>query len=183
MKIRWDRFNLYLLLGLALALICGCQTPEGKRKKVASTFHLHQETNPDPMGRTEQVPIYRQQPVMFTVEKTPFLTEADVKAAKVIDVLGGFALSIQFDRRGSLLLEQYTTANRGRHIAIFSQFDNPHEQNLNQGRWLAAPKIQNHITDGLLVFTPDATREEAEQIALGLNNVARKLDTGAEFNF
>ena len=49
---------------------------------------------------------------------------------------------------------------------------------LNAGRWLAAPLVQTHITDGLLVFTPDATREEADQIAAGLNTVAKKLQTG-----
>ena len=43
-----------------------------------------------------------------------------------------------------------------------------------EGRWLAAPRINKRIADGVLVFTPDATREEAEQIALGLNNLAQK---------
>ena len=42
-------------------------------------------------------------------------------------------------------------------------------------RWLAAPVISHRISDGVLVFTPDATREEAEEIALGLNNVSKKV--------
>ena len=74
-------------------------------------------------------------------------------------------MSIQFDHQGTLLLEQYSTLNRGRKFAIFTQFGDK----LKESRWLAAPIISRRITDGLLMFTPDATREEAEQIARGLN--------------
>ena len=42
-------------------------------------------------------------------------------------------------------------------------------------RWLAAPILQQRIRDGLLVFTPDATREEAERIVRGLKNVAKTV--------
>ena len=57
---------------------------------------------------------------------------------------------------------------RGKHLVIFSYFD--------QGRWLAAPLITGKNSTGLLTFTPDATREEAERIVRGLNNVAKKLE-------
>src|SRR5262249_39514873 len=147
-------------------------------EKQLSTFQLHQEMNPDPMGRTQQIAVYREHPVSFTVSKEPFLNQGNVKEAKVIDVMGGFALRIEFDQEGSMLLEQYSSASRGRHIAAFSQWGDSPQVKLNQGRWLAAPKIQTHITDGVFIFTPDATREEAEQIALGLNNVAKKQATG-----
>jgi len=178
---RWHRFNIYLGILLALS-VCGCQTDKkkGQDKKVLSTLRLHQELNPDPMGRTQTISIFREHPVQMTVSKDPFLTEANVKEAKVVDTPGGFGLSIQFDHQGSWLLEEYTAANRSRHIAVYCQFMNPLEHTLNQGRWLAAPRIQTHIPDGLLIFTPDATREEAERIALGLNDVASKLQTGQE---
>ena len=35
-------------------------------------------------------------------------------------------------------------------------------------RWLAAPVFTKRITDGVLVFTPDCTREEADRIVKGL---------------
>ncbi len=174
MIIQLKRFNIYLMLALALGLVCGCSTEAGKRKKYVSSFRVHVEMNPDAMGRTEQVQVHRAQPFSMTVSKTPFVTEQLVKAARVVDVMGGYALEVQFDRQGSWLLEQYTAAIRGKHLGIFCQWCTPPSQKLNQGRWLAAPLVQTHITDGLLIFTPDASREEAEQIALGLNNVAKK---------
>ena len=178
---RWLRFNIYLAVALLLGSCGGCQTD--KSKKPLSTLRLHQETNPDPMGNTEQISIFRAQPVRLTVNKMPFLTEANVKVAKVIDTPGGFALSLEFDHEGAWLLEQFTAAGRGKHIAVFSQFMNAGEHKLNLGRWLAAPLIQVHIGDGLFAFTPDATREETERIALGLNDVAAKLQTGKELKW
>jgi hypothetical protein len=37
--------------------------------------------------------------------------------------------------------------------------------------------INHRIGDGVLVFTPDATRDECEEIAIGLNNVSKKVHT------
>ena len=110
-------------MALAAAAVCGCQTSgENRPKKLLSTLRLHLEASRDGTKANEPVPIYREKPVMVNVEKTPFLTEADVAEAKVIDVVGGFALRIQFNHAGHRLLEEYTTANRGRRIAVFSQF-------------------------------------------------------------
>ncbi|HWV99714.1 MAG TPA: hypothetical protein VNZ64_08500 [Candidatus Acidoferrum sp.] len=180
MKSRWGPFNIYLAAAVALVCVCGCKTEESKRKKVLATFKVHLEARPDPMGRSQEVTIGRDNPVKLTVEKAPFLVEAHVKEAKVVDVLGGFVLQVQLDHEGAMLLEQYTSANPGRHLAIFSQFRTPPDETLNQGRWLAAPRIATHITDGLLAFTPDASREEADMIVLGLSNVAKKLETGKD---
>src|SRR5215475_14602964 len=159
---RWPRFNIYLAMALSVGLSCGCRTEhtEKKDKKPLSTLRLHQEMHADPMGRTEEAMVFRAQPVKIIVNKDPFLNEGNVKEAKVVDTPGGFALSIQFDRQGSWLLEQYTAAMKGKHIAVYSQFMPDQEHKLNSGRWLAAPLIHNHITDGLFIFTPDASREE-----------------------
>ena len=59
-------------------------------------------------------------------------------------------------------------STRGRRLVIYCNFED--------SRWLAAPVIREPIKDGLLTFTPDATREECERIVEGLNNVARELD-------
>jgi preprotein translocase subunit SecD len=164
MTSRLSWFNAYLLLGLAALLSSGCQA---FKKKEASTFRVHLEVNEDPSGRSKPVPVYRQNPIYVHVESSPFLNEGNVAKAYVVDALGAFQIMIQFDRRGTWVLEQYTTANKGRRFAIFSQF--------GDARWLAAPVINQRITDGLLVFTPDATREESERLVRGLNNVAKTM--------
>ena len=68
-------------------------------------------------------------------------------------------------------LEQFTAQYPGRRFAIAAQFG---EKELEM-RWLAAPILNRRITDGILAFTPDASREEAELIVRGLNNTAIKL--------
>ena len=173
MKIRWQRFNLYLLVAAVAAAVCGCKTPssEPKPKKLLSTLRLHLEVSRSSPKGTQDVPVYRAKPVMVNVQLIPFLSEAEVAEARVIDVGGDFALSIKFDRAGTALLEQYTTAYRGKRVAVYSQFG----EAIKYNRWLAAPIIARRITDGVFTFTPDATREEVEEIALGLNNVAKKV--------
>ena len=173
MMIRLSSFNIYLLL-LLLGISAACKTTEEKkRSKEASTLRLHLETNPDGTEHSSGVPVYREQPMMVNVNREPILTEGDVQEASVAEVLGGFAIRIQFDRHGSLVLENATTTNLGRRIAIQSQF--------GQTRWLAAPIITKRISNGLYVFTPDATREEAERIVRGLNNLAAELKKRSRF--
>jgi preprotein translocase subunit SecD len=173
-------FKLYLLTMIALALLSACQSPETKRQKQFSTLRIHLESKTETTDRTQQAPIWREHPFTVNVQKVPFLTEANVAQASVIEVVGGFAVRIQFDHEGSLLLEQYSMLNPGKHFAIFSQSASPPDEKLNNGRWLAAPSISKHITNGVLVFTPDATREESDQIVLGLNNLAKRLEKAPE---
>jgi preprotein translocase subunit SecD len=167
MASRVVRFNSYLLLALLSLCAVGCKS---MKKKDATTLRLHQEVGADAGERSSPVPIYRASPMYVNVEKNPFITEGHITKASVIDALGSFQIMIQFDRRGTWLLEQYTTAHRGRRIAVFSQF--------GEVRWLAAPMMNKRISDGVLVFTPDASREEAERIVLGLNNVAKEAQKG-----
>jgi hypothetical protein len=178
MVIRQTRFNLYF--SFALLLTCGCQSPESKQKHQLSTLRVHVETSRDLPDRNTVINVPRNHPIALRIEKAPFLTEAQIAKAEIIDVTGGFAMRLQFDRQGLWLLEQFSAGNRGKHFAIFSQFVPVLSENMNEGRWLAAPKITAHITDGTLVFTPDATREEADQIVLGLSNIARQLEKNSK---
>ena len=139
MMISGKRFNIYLLVALAAALACGCQSSAEKQsKKALSTLRLHLESGSDRTKSTQSVPVYREKPVWVTVQKTPFLSEANVTAASVVDEKEVIALRIQFDDDGQVLLEECTTRNRGRRIAIFSQF----APQLKDYRWLAAPTHQ-----------------------------------------
>ncbi|MHB8522186.1 MAG: hypothetical protein ACYDH9_15705 [Limisphaerales bacterium] len=178
MNFRWAAFNIYLLL-LLWAVGAGCETTGDKTKekkpgKEASTLLLHLEVNPDGTGQNGPVPILRDNPVMVNVIKVPFVESSSVDHASVIDQPGGsFAIKIQFDQHGRWLLENITASYPNQRIAIFSQF--------GEARWLAAPLITHRITDGILVFTPDATREEAERIVRGLNNLAAEIKKRSKF--
>ncbi len=160
---------------MLLAVFCGCQTQKKteatKEKKTVAAVRIHLQANPNDAGATASVSVLRSDPVSVTIGHDPILTEANVAAAKVIDTPGGFAIELHFDESGALMLEQYSASNPGRHFAIFGQWGDK----LVNGRWLAAPLITRRISNGVLAFTPDMSRAEADQLVLGLNNVAAKL--------
>ncbi len=154
----------------ALSFGIGCQSTGSKDTENSdkySTLRLFVGINPDSTGRHQTVPIYRADPMMLTVASTPFLDEGYVMQARVVESVGGFSIQVQYDERGTGLLENATYRYRNRHLAIHSSF--------SDSRWLAAPVIQTPITNGLLVFTPDATREEADRIVDGLNALSKKI--------
>jgi hypothetical protein len=169
MKVWTRRFNIYLTLMAALVLLCSCKTD--RQKGPVSAVRIHIEVNPDSAGTSQTVSIVRSDPVLVTIAQEPILTEANVVAARVFDAHGGFAIEVRFDETATWILEQYSAANPGLHLAIFGQWGDK----LANGRWLAAPLITRRISDGVLLFTPDCSREEADQFVLGLNNVAKKI--------
>ena len=166
MKFRITAFNIYLL-ALICAWAAGCHSMERKQKNKLSTLRLHLEVNRDGTERNERVPIFRENPVWVNVEKKPFLTEADLVEAKLIEELDAFSIQLRFDRRGRMLLENVSATNNQKHYAIYSQFPEP--------RWLGAPKFTRRIAEGTITFVPDATREEAARIVRGLNEVAKEV--------
>jgi hypothetical protein len=163
MKIRLALFNIYFCLVFVTVLAISCRTPEERRQaKEASTIRVFLARAG---GKDGNATIYRQTPMEFRVEREALLSEADLEAASVIEVPGGFAISAQFDGHGAMKLEGATVAHKGEHFAIQSNF--------GETRWLAAPVINRRISNGQLVFTPDATREEADRIVRGLTNVVK----------
>ncbi len=168
MKLRLMSFNHFLFAVLAVVLLAGCaSSSESKKKKEAATLRLYLESTSDNTENSTAVPVYRDAPVVVRVEKIPFVDEGDIANAALVDVVGGFAIQITYNFHGRLALEQVTAAKKGWRIAIHCQ--------ATEGRWLAAPVISQKISDGVFTFTPDATREEAERIVRGLNNVAVTL--------
>lgn len=167
------RFNLYLLAAFVAVMACGCQTAKDKKDKELATLRIHIGSSAEDVDRVIQVPIYRAQPTQVQVQRDAALTEAHVASARVVDVLGGFDLLIQMNRQGTWLLQQYSATYNGRNYAVFSQFG----EKGKESRWLAAPKFNRLISNGILEFTPDCSREEAEEIAKGLNNIAKKNES------
>ncbi|MGA9779904.1 MAG: hypothetical protein WBS33_16705 [Verrucomicrobiia bacterium] len=164
----WSRqFNIYLALAATLGLLCGCQT--NKPHGPIAALRLHIEASPSSAGMTQTISVPRDDPVLVTIMQQPVLTEANLVAARIIDTPGGFAIEVHFDETGTWMLEQYSAANTGLHFAIFGQWG----KKLAEGRWLAAPLITHRIANGVLAFTPDMTRPEADQFTLGLSNTAQ----------
>jgi preprotein translocase subunit SecD len=176
MKAYMRRFNLFLALAVLLAPLCGCSYFE-KRNEPTGAMRIHIElasdNAPATMSAAQTVSVFRADPISVTVDKDPILTEANLVAAKVISTPDAPAIEVRFDENGTWILEQYSASNPGKHFVIFGQWG----KHLNDGRWLAAPLITRRINDGILSFTPDMSRDEANQFVLGLNNVAKEFQT------
>jgi hypothetical protein len=169
MQILMRQFNLYFVLAIGLAVFCGCQSD--KHKSSIAILRVHLETPPDRFDTTKTISILRVDPVTVTVAKEPLLAEGNIVAAKIIEARGGFAIQIKFDEASALMFEQYCASNPGKHFVIFGQWG----EKASEGRWLAAPLISHRISNGILSFTPDASREESQDLVDGINRVTKKL--------
>lgn len=174
MKFYARGFNLYLLLAAAVLLAAGCATHK-KEDKALSSLRIHIESAGNVAETGKTISVLRAQPVLVTISSEPVLTEANIAVARVIETRGGFAVEIKFDDAGSLILEQHTAVNPGRHLAIFGQWG----ETVGQSRWLAAPLISRRNGTGVLAFTPDLSRAEADRLVFGLNNAVRQIHKGA----
>jgi preprotein translocase subunit SecD len=169
MVIRALRFNIYLLLIAVLVLSNGCGTFSSKNKIHVATLRVHLESPRDPSGMTETISLLRNAPVQITIEKNPFLNEAHIEQARVLEAGDEFILSIKLNQQGQRLLEQYTSTNPQRRLAIRSQFRIGEQV---YDRWLAAPLVTRRISEGVLNFSPDADRAETDELVKGLNKAA-----------
>ncbi len=170
MKIRPIWFNTYLCAALLLGLLLtGCRSSRSEKKQEAS-LRFHLETNLDGTDRSQAVAVGRSASFTISIENRAFVTEFNIEKADVVNAPGGFAISVQFDREGAWILEQYSTAHKGKRVAIAAEF--------GELRWIAAPVMRDRITNGLFVFTPDTTQEEAQKIARGVNRVAELVRKG-----
>src|SRR5665213_84467 len=127
MKSRFPKFNTYLALA-SLFLGAGCSSSKSTfDKKEQSTIRLYLEGNHRDVSGTGTVLVTRDRyPV--TIEREPFLTEGDLRKATMVNEPGpngGYSIELVFNDHGALMLDMLTTANRGRHIVIFSQFPHP----------------------------------------------------------
>ena len=166
------RFNLYLLLMLVAFLAGGCLWTKKKIEKVGA-IRIHIESPVSVPGKTETIRLLRSQPVEVVVDEDPTVTEQNILAATLLETPGGFSIRVKFDETGSWMLEQATAGNPGKHLAIFAQWG----ETIAEGRWLAAPVITRRVADGVITFTPDASREEALKLVEGLNHTAKLLNT------
>lgn len=156
------------LAAVLLLCVAGCGTAEErKQKKAAANLRFFLEVNRDGTAQNQPIRVFRDQPVTINIHRESFLDTGFMERADLVSVPGGHAIQVAFNKAGAMRLESVTTASRGQRVAIFAEW--------TQGRWLAAPVITRRIADGVFIFTPDASYEEAEMIVLGLNNLIKKL--------
>jgi preprotein translocase subunit SecD len=166
-------FNLYLLFVAALlAATCGCQSD--KTDKHLSALRFYVENHAQLPGSGQTVSVIRANPVLVTINTEPALTEANIVSATLLDSPVGYAVEVKFDELGTYSFEQYTSAYEGKHFVIFGQWS----EVVTNSRWLAAPIITHRVPNGVFAFTPDASREEARQLVIGLNNMAKQIASG-----
>ena len=163
-------FNIIFTLFLG-TLLGGCASTT-KKDVQYGLIQFHLEARPDGSPRTSNVPIFRASPICISIETDPILDVGYVSEASITEHLGSYEIAIQFDETGTRRLETITTVNRGRRLAIFARFMN---DEIEHARWLGAPVIDQTIKDGRLSFTPDATREETQQLIDGLNAAAEEI--------
>ena len=178
MKSALRPFNL-ILLG-AVLVASGCLIPDDpiapKRPKSttskkpsgkeAAIVRIYLETQDVEPGRTEAVSVYRDDPVIVNFDQRPVLTEAHINEAQIVQTEAGPAIQIVLNTQGAWLLDSLSMSNRGKRIGIAAKW--------KEGRWLGAPRLTRRISDGIIVFVPDATPEEIDWIVKGVNNIARK---------
>ena len=166
------RFNLYLLLMLVALAADGCAWGKKKIGKVGA-IRVHMESPVQVTGKTESIQLPRSQPVVIQIDEDPTVTERNLIAATLLETPGSFGIRVKFDETGAWMIEQATAGNPGKHLVIFAQWGDT----AAEGRWLAAPAITRRIADGVITFTPDASREEALKLVEGLNHTAKLLNT------
>ena len=172
MNVAWCRFNLYLLLAALTLGGTACQT--GKSKKLETSLRIHTEARAE-ASFTRKIKVFKDESVPMLINDMPLLTDVDVVDAQIVEALGGFALQIKFNPTGRWQLDKHTGLNIGRHYAIFVLFGNDPAVS----RWIAAPIISHRIANGVILFTPDCTREEAELIVQGLPQEQPKTESDA----
>ena len=186
MRTLFRPINFFLCL-VAGWLAAGCESGGLSRDKEYTGLRVFVEL-PTPGKENAQlahvvgVPIY--------IEPQPILTEADVVSSRLLDYADGtYAVQVTFSDHGMIQLEMTSAARRPSKLVIYTLFPpkgSPGDKNIDifasadpvPGKpriasWSAAP-IRAEIGNGVIVFTPDATHQEAERIVRGLNNIGEK---------
>jgi hypothetical protein len=126
---RWRRsFNIYFAL-VCLALAAGCAAfrevnNHTNPKKQQSTIRLYIEGQKADAFTSGTVLVTRNR-VPFTIEREPFLTEADLAKASIVNDPsgdGGYSIQLTFNNHGTMVLDMITADNKGKHIIVFSHF-------------------------------------------------------------
>jgi len=167
MKLLARRFNIYLALAVLLGL--GLRLPDRQENINRRPARAYRGESRPHRRKPEHFRAALQSCARHHQTRTDFVGSQH-RQRQGLQRHGRFCPRVQIRRNGTWLLEQYSAANPGAHFVIFGQWGKKN----GDGRWLADPFIGRRISNGTLVFTPDCSREEADRLVLGLNEIAKK---------
>lgn len=172
---RFWRFNLHFVV-LATLLAVGCSSPDDKiRKRQIASLRIHVEGRRNIMVEGPKA-VFRNGTVVNILNDAALSDMSLVSAELVDDPVGGFRIKLAFDAHGKSKLEALSIDHREKRLAVFASWStgSKDKEMAGEARWLAAPAMYSRNGTGILVFTPDATRAEAEIIVRGLNRMIKK---------
>lgn len=188
MKPRLRSFNIYFFAAAAI-LASGCGSRSLSLHKDYTFLRVYMEARNGASSGSQIVEVAHT-PIFVVAE--PFLTEQDVSQARLMDNPDGtYDIQVSFNDHGSLVLDMTTTSSRGLDLVICVQYpprswNRPNDSDAfpsdksasARSRYMSwsAVRIRSGLTGGTIVFTPDASRVEAQRIVDGLNNIVSELN-------
>ena len=153
------RITFVWLLAVALAA-AGCST-FGKHEYTSLRVFL--QTTPQLPQQERSTVVVSNPPMNVTVKRLPELSEIDLVKAEAVKTDTRKQLVLQFDRRGTLIISNFTTERRGElYVLVLNNIA------------IAAPVIRDTIADGRLVIDVDQTDADLDKLVKGLNNAVKK---------
>mgnify|MGYP007063836269 CR=1 FL=1 len=160
---------------LIFFLFWGCKYPvETKRDKAQFAFYV--EEFPQQGVKTMLLEVYRENPKTVHVAPKPILVgdSGMLKETHMIDTQDGLhALQINFTTRGQALMEYLTTNFRNRRLYIILAQSDASKTNGVNSRCIGASYIRQTMRSQSMIFTPDASRSESEDIVELINKSLR----------
>lgn len=107
--------------------------------------------------------------ITFWVDPVPQLTETDLATVDVVEEAAGRKIRLRFNSHGAFVLENLTGGHRDRYIAVVISAGF-----LPPDLWpVAAIKVQRILRDGELVFLPNLSDEQIQQVVEALRLTIR----------
>lgn len=152
-----NRILTWVLPALAL-VVGGCQAD-----KQFTRMGIHLQT-PAQLPETQRtIVVVPNPPLSIAVGRFPEVREVDLESAQAVKTDTRKQLILQFNRHGTIVIENFTTERRGE-LYVLTLNTVP----------IAAPAIREPIRDGRLVIDVDIPDADLDKIVEGLNASAKE---------
>ena len=153
---------------MIIAVGCNYANYSVETKRDKAQFALFVEGFPQQGEDTKLLKFYQASPRFVHIDPNPVLKgdSGMITASKVIDTQDGlYAIQLDFTTLGQSVMEHITTNFRSRRLyVVVAQSADNSKTNRVEMKCIGAKYIQQTISAPYMIFTPDATREESEDI-------------------